>query len=670
MGKIYKASDFMDTPAEQPKAAKRIYSASDFADDGEALPEYANGLAPDAAINESPVSLEDRAKLSVGNTKGKLEFLNTHYGEARQTESGDFVVKTKKDGLWRRVDPEGLGDGDPWSITREVLGDAIDLVPMATNIASQIGIGVATAPLIPVTGGASVAATAGIAGAAGAALSGVETSLGRLVGTYSGSIEDQAKDAAIETLMSLGGTAVAAGIKPTAKYIANGLSKSAKVIAENPATRDVVSFISGMNVKGGAKSVERLFDAPDDVANFMTKAAAGAKGADDAINLLKVDNVMDSKEIALKIRPALTEFFERGKAEVLSSVDSGFKVNFADDLAPMFKTLAEKGVASVDDAGKYTLKPFDKYVTDMQLAGKAGEMLNDKASYDVVSEMFEEVQKYAKFGSQQGKAAAANFLDMRRNIFDLSFKLRTTADDAGLAPAQRILSEIKDIGDDAIYAKFKLKEPASSAMLGNTDNLYKKLNEEYHGLIKQFTPILNSVRSAQRGGDVVYENLYNKLASDGGKNAVLKSGFDNAVDFLSAYSKSGYDVLKRYENIKSRDAAMAFMPNLRPGLMTNLSIPAAVSSAAVGNVGVAAPIAIGAVVTSPKVNYKVVRGMLKAAGLVKSLPPAQRGMLLKSADAMKALYQPIIERPVMERQLTSELLQQAGTAVTGKPQGQ
>lgn len=669
MAKIFSASDFADSSTpEQAAPSKATFGADAFAD-SEPLPEYANGLYPDSAINESPVSIEDRAKLSVGNTAGKLKYLKENYGDAQMTKGGDFVVKDKKEGLWKRVDPEGLGDGDPWKMTKELVGDITEMVPTAANIGAQIAIGAATAPLIPVTGGASLAATAGIAGAAGAGLNALETSLGRLVGTYSGSVEDQAKDAAIEGLMSLGGTAVAAGVKPTMRMISNGLSKAGQKLADSP-IRGFVADTLGMNVKGGAKTVERLFERGAQVASYMDDATKGGIGADDAINNLKVANIGDTKEIAGSIRPALTEFYDRGAKEVADRVPASFKVNFAEDTAPMLKAFVDKGMAEVDEAGKVTLKGFDQYVKDAQASGIVTDLINDKKSFDLMSDMFGEVQKYSGYGPQKGKVAAENLMRFRRNIFDKSFELQTAAEDAGLVPAQRFLAQLKGMGDEAVYSKFRLTEPVESALFGQTDNLFSSLNKQYAALSNQFKPLLRTVKAAETGGDTAYETLYNRLSSASGRNSIVKSEFDNAVDLVSKYSKSGNKMSLKYDAIRDRDSAMGFLPNFKPSLVSSTAMFGAASAAATGNIGVALPMAATAAITSPKVNYKVINGMLKASALVKGMKPAMREQLLKSPQALQDLYGTVLSRPQVEQQITSKLLQEAGKAITGQGQGQ
>lgn len=671
MGKIYQPSDFMDS---EPVAAapKKIYSAGDFADEGEALPDYANGLAPEAAINESPVSFEDRAKLAVGNTKGKLEFLKSNYGETQLTKEGDFVVKDKADGFWKRVDPEGLGDGDPWKMTKELLSDVTELVPLGVNVGAQVAAGVAMTPATVASGGTGLPAQIAASGAIAAGLSGLETSLGRAVGTYSGSVEDQAKDAAIETLMSMGGTAVAAGVKPTLQYISKGLSNSAKAIGvQAPAVRDMVSNVVGLSVKGGPKSVERLIDKADDVAGYMKSASAGGKSAEDAINALKVSNVMDTKDIASSVRPALTEFYERGANEVVDSVDSSFKVNFKEDVKPLVEVFRAKGM--VDDAaeGAFKIKPFEQYVADAQKSGVVTDLINDKKSYDLMADMFSEIKRYEGFGSQQGKLAAKNLMNFRRNIFDKSFELQTAADDLGLVPAQRLLAQLKGVGDEAVYSKFQLKAPVRSELLGETDNLFSALNKNYASLSNEFKPILRTVKGAETGGDAVYESLYNKLSAAGGRNSILKSEFDKAMDLVANYSKTGKELAQKFEAIKSRDAAMAFMPNLKQGLVSSISVPTAAVSAATGNLGLAIPMAATAAVTSPKLNAKVIRGMLKASALIKSLKPGDRSLLLKNPQAVQSLFQPVLEAPAVQNQVTSRLLQEGAKAVIGQPpQGQ
>jgi len=666
------------------------------------LPSYANGLAPEAAINQSPVSFEDRAKLSVGNQKGKMEFLNKYYGETKLTKEGDFVVKDKADGFWKRVDPDGLGDGDPWSMTREIqelASDVIDVVPMAANIAAQIGIGAATAPLIPLTGGASVAATAGIAGAAGVGLNALETSLGRLVGTYSGDITEQAKDASIEGLMSLGGTAVAAGVKPTVKYIAKGLAYTGKQLAAlNPVSRDIAVDVMGLGVKGGGKSVERLLEAGDEVASIMTKASAGGKSADDAINLIKFEAIDSLKKASKAARPALSALYDRGKAEIVSTVDDSFAVNFKQDLAPLVELFRSKGMlmeagekapvdvfkllstgaGSADDVAKtlaepaakgLRLKPFERYVADGYKSGVVSELVNDKKSYEMMGEMLEEVRRYEGFGAQKGKLAAENLMQLRGNLLDKSFELAAIADANGLAPAQRFLANLKEVSDSAVYNKFQLAKPIESALFGQTDNLFSALNKKYHETMGQALPFLRANKSAANMGDQAYETLYNRVVSSSGRNVRNKTQFDATLDLLKQFSPEGKVLGNTAELIKSSEAAMAFMPNLTSGFASKAAGMGAVGAIAAGNPAVATGMAATALASSPKLMFKTVRGMTKASAFVKSLKPADRMKLLSDSKALSALYQTTLGQPAFEKQVTSKLLQEAYKGIA-RPEGQ
>jgi hypothetical protein len=94
----------------------------------EELPDYTNGLDPSSPINKSPVSEEDRAILTTGNGKGKVNYLRKKFEDVTEDEHGDLLVKDK--GLWHRVDPNQLGDVDPWEATKKIAGTLLKNNPV------------------------------------------------------------------------------------------------------------------------------------------------------------------------------------------------------------------------------------------------------------------------------------------------------------------------------------------------------------------------------------------------------------------------------------------------------------------------------------------------------------------------------------------------------------
>ena len=202
----------IDNPTQMPDEASVnafLDSVTDQAT-GDFLPAYANGLDKNAAINRSPVDAIDRLKLAFGDEEGNMQFLKQRFDAVDKDENGNLVVQSQ--GKWHRVDPGSMDNVDAWTRTTELIGDIADIAPTIGTIGGSLALGAAT-------GGASLVAQAGAFAAFGAGTAAARTSLGRLVGTYEASTEDQLKEVAFESLLNVGGTVIGAGVRPTVSMI-------------------------------------------------------------------------------------------------------------------------------------------------------------------------------------------------------------------------------------------------------------------------------------------------------------------------------------------------------------------------------------------------------------------------------------------------------------------
>ncbi len=359
------------------KAAPKLQST------GEQAPVLSDGLSPTTPINKSPVDIQDRLALALGNKKGVQSYLKSKFEDVQEDKSGKLLVKDK--GLWHRVDPNGLGDGDAWERTNELIKDMADIIPSATKNASMgaavggtagaaaggVGaipgaIGGATAGVAATIAadyfgdsiegfiqnnakklgvGAGVLATAGLASqgaakiikgnapmlAAGAIAEAGRTSLGRLVGTYDGDATDQIKDVAFETLLNLGGVTIGAGVKPTASVISNGLRKAGAALAEAPeATKSLAVGALGTTSGAGYSNTAHLIERYDQVSGKLASASAGARNSDHIIEKLTSDAIRDTETIADQAQPALSSVWKKTRSEILSNFNPETSSNIDD----------------------------------------------------------------------------------------------------------------------------------------------------------------------------------------------------------------------------------------------------------------------------------------------------------------------------------------------------
>jgi hypothetical protein len=128
--------------------------------------QFAESNTSDEPLEYSPVTAGDRALLDIrgegkvfgqAGEKDSINFLRKKFEDTKLNKNGDLVVKTK--GLWHKVDPSFLGDGDPWEMTKEFGKDLAEMSQEAIDSASTIVSGVAGSLLGPQ--GAAVGIAAG-----------------------------------------------------------------------------------------------------------------------------------------------------------------------------------------------------------------------------------------------------------------------------------------------------------------------------------------------------------------------------------------------------------------------------------------------------------------------------------------------------------------------------
>lgn len=664
MGKIYSESDFMpmeSSPAPAPQG--RIFSESDF-DGSEALPSYANGLTPETAINISPISVEDRARLSVGNESGKFKFLRENYGAVTRSKSGDLLVQDKVSKLWHQVDPSGLGDGNPWEKTKELVKDVTELAPMATKIGVQLG---AAAGLAAVTGGTSLAAQAGTSAAVGAALSAGETSLGRLVGTYAATPEEQLKDVAIEAMLNFGGTYVAAGVKPGISMIANGLRKGAKAIrnAIPEAAKSVIGALSG----AGTRSVNTLLQNPDEVTAAMKAAGVGAQSSDDVVNNLVSDSIGKVAHIARQLRGALSNMYDSMSKQVIQTIDDGFQPSFKELQAKLEAQLVSMGVGRMTPNGVFQAYSEQELRQLAKETGQVSDFLMDKGSREVVDELVNQIKVLGSIKEASGSAGAMQVIKTNKIFGDLTMRLKEVADDQALAPAQRALGAVKSAFDEHVMKRFDLAKPVVDAHTGQlSSNLYNSLNEVYHKTMTETSFLSRAVYQANKqGSSQPYEAAYKQLMSKSGSNVTAKTSFDSALDVISKYGgDQGQAVVNMGHVIKINDAAKSWVPFTRPGALSQALSMGSIAGAVTGN---PAAVVIGAgtaAATSPRMLKSLVTSSMAAKNFVSKLTPMQLKQMSSSPELLGKWAETIVQAPAFAESTKQSLIDYGMKQIRGE----
>lgn len=211
---------------------------------------------PDTAVDESPVSIGDRVKLAAGNPKGNLKFLLDNFEDASVIKDGFTVLDN---GVWKKVDPTFWGNtDDPWKIAKEVSADVAEFIPSflkggaetAGALTAGAKAGAAGAALGGPIGAAAGFVGGAIAGgaAAGAASEVVESSFGKVVGTYEATPSEQVSDALFEGLIGGVTGPFAIGVKPGFKAISTAFKRTPKNIT-NVDKRFLIERANLMGVK-------------------------------------------------------------------------------------------------------------------------------------------------------------------------------------------------------------------------------------------------------------------------------------------------------------------------------------------------------------------------------------------------------------------------------------
>lgn len=626
---------------------------------------------PSTAINISPVSDEDRAKLAVGNLQGNMKFLSKKFDEVMH--DGDNGYSVKKDNVWYAVDPSLLGKGNAWDKTKEAVkhgfglinnpdltGDLADLLPEGINAAAvskgATAGAIVGAPLGPL--GAAVGGAVG-AGIAGFGSGGIRTSLGRLAGTYDATPEEQAADMGMEALLSMGGQIVVLGAKP----VLGQFVKAAKSIGSSASelTKDTVASVVGTMTKAGNVATRTFLDHAGEVGASITKAAkAGAGNVTKAIEhvaTLKREAVEKLLETA---SDALPQRYGQLLDELVTSAEGKkFSIDLKSVINKTFQQLDEKGFGKtaldagtdVPFAGKPTQKPFsflnEKDVADRILSGQNAELLTaeEQALLQPAINLFTRLSKVSS--PLNGGAAAATLKEFEKTLNKLlqqSFKSESPA-------FKRVAAQLS--------ATFKnnVGEVFEGQGLGQQYGALSQLYGQFGEAVNMGRRILNS--------DKGVETLANQFSSPAGKGVTSKGLRDTLVDLLG---KEGENQSK---NIAILNATEKFLP--RAPQMGIFQI-AGLSGLAASPGETATKAALGAALATASSPRFIGRAMQmtkqpldatiaygqKATDFLKRLTPEQVKALMKNDAMFQQFIRPLATGQMMESEMKNKLLQSAG----------
>lgn len=715
--------DFSKTPSADSVASMGLkpINEADY-DFDNPLPEYANGMSPDAPINRSPISADERLRLALGNERGNMDYLQKKFGMQNVTrlESGALSVKDK-DGLWKAVDPDTLSEADPWKITTGIvrglagvgaavgnlmtggaarmaaeevakgksLGEAVKAIPQRTaEIASKVAgsnevaqevvgeyaenlpTAAATGALIGTggaAGGLGVAGQALVAGGSAMGVRGLQTVMGKALGTFEATPEEWARDIATEGLLNMGGVAVGAGIKPTAGFLAktDAVKKMGEVLGKmDDGARGLIKKVYGGLSGLGDDGIDAIAQRGTLIQQQLKEVSS--KGLDKA----QVMQVNDMREIIQSLKASQGHIYRSMKNDVLRAIPKNFDGKVGDILDEPLKSLDDLGffkrstetrvprqqlsflsAPKTFDVTRLELKSADEIAKDLLKRGviKEADLALDSDVYKAIKEFSEIALKYKDARRLGGKAAAEQLIDAASGIKNITYKYKVRGDTEGIKQLSTYFSRFADQVDNAMTRVLD-----SGAARGP----YSRMNQTY----SQMSELLEEAAHKARLGDNALETYVNQLSSRAGRMASKKESFDAALDLAERYrAPQASRAATLRDRISDRAMALRFsnVAGQKPW-MQSAAAGMAGTALATGNVGMAAAIAGGAALRSPMVQSRALLGMMQLSTMVRGMKPLERIKFVTDSRFIVPAVNTAISAQQERQEMRNVLLQSQG----------
>jgi hypothetical protein len=610
---------------------------------------------PDQPVEISPIGVLERAALvGAGNEKGKLKYLKSRFQDVRYDEQGGLVVKDKN--VWRSVDPAGLGGGDAWEMSKELAKDIADLSDVALTTAGGIvgaakgaALGLAAGPAGGIVGGIIGAGTGSAVARAGA------TILGKLAGTYEATPEEVGKELAFEFAAASVGQGLATGVKPTAQWlkgVVKGINKipaGAKDIAEEIVAKESQGLIKqalvetlGKTTAGGARSVEVMFENPDEVAGLISRYSAKARGSvAKRPELIAQDQLKIFQEGILEpARKKLSTKYGEALKALESGVDDSFKANIQADTLPAFEELVNEGFLRrvTSKNGSFSYLPLDeKAAAELTNRGIKPNLPNSTAQAALSAELKSVQTMLSNLKPTQGVAAARQVMAAKAGLNEKLGGLIEVAQSSGDATSARIYSAIKSRLSDATTKPFQASEKLAQ-LHEATVGVYR----DYGEAVKIADKTLRSETGVQTMLNAIMMKNTGALPPAGKKETVA------ALRELLGGSADG--AISQVEKLESAKVFSSLVP--LSGFNMGGAAAGIGASFATGNPLAAAAIGIAA---SPQAILKATQ----ATRFMKTLPPASLQALQRNPEALRTLLRTMANSSQEEAELQAQFEQQA-----------
>jgi hypothetical protein len=570
---------------------------------GEDIPLNFSGNTPDTAMNKSPLSAMERMKLSLGNEAGNINFLKSrfqdvqHINDEKGQPTSDLAVLDK--GTWYRINPINGEIKDPWEKTKEYMTDAATYSPEAAGL----GVGLVVDKLASKKFGPIGRAAA--AGAAAAVTSGVRTVLGRAIGTYDATPEEQVWDSAFEGILNAAGVAVLGGVKPTASWVAGKLPKIAEFFAEHTpqgvkTVAGAMSDTAGKIASSVANSPKAMFrtvfakysvgdrafetmvkNYPELSATMKSLAADGGSDYQVYKDRAVVKQLKSVQGMADSVRGTLSDIYGSMRNKLLAKVPQNFAVNVDEAVYSAYSDAVERGIGSITVGDKtLTGKAAMDYIAEKglykarfnflsqadlqrqfqrtgQLDKGVGALVADKEAHAALAEFYANLDKFVGAQKQTGVNGAQSLLDFKKVASDLSRTMGSSDSIKNNPEIKMILDKAKVRMDESIRQEFA-KHGAGQEFLD--------LNSTYDRLSDNFAPLLKAKKIVDKTGNLKsFQPILDDITGPNG--AVTRDAIETAVREAQAngLSKRVEELTAQQFNIDLHEAAKQWNP-IKPGM--------------------------------------------------------------------------------------------------------
>lgn len=597
----------------------------------------------DKPLDYSPVSITDRFKMGFGNERGKAAFLKKKFEDVATNENGDFVVKDK--GAWHKVDPSNL-QGDPWKFAKEFASE------LGENVSTAISVGgtgvTTTAGSLAGPAGSLVGAAAG-----GAATKAINTSLGRIVGTYEATPMEELQDIGLDAIFSLAGQGIAMGAKPTFQALGRSAKKMWDMSSDT--SRAMLADGLGKLTQAGPTAMKTLGESGPQVASLMEKTAARAGGDPGAIKeLAKAKQIKFAEGLMSAAKRTLPRLFGEHLDEMARLADDGLEVNLASLADDAMRGIEESGIGKfVTVNGSKVFRPLStKEVAEF--GGKELPELLTREELRAIRPIVSLIQDFGHAGVLRGKDAVKKLNQFERVLNRASSKHFG----AGNPALERIVTRTTETWRNGLQSTFE------KAGLGEQWAQRAALYAQNGNLVRGASKLL--AQDTQKG----LETIVQQLSSVSGKNQAVKTTVDRLIKLVGPRGeamKKGILLNHAVEKFAETSPKM--------GLWQAGGLGASATALLMGgiNPAIGVPVAAGMLVGSTpravmsiaaKQQQLAAKGYIPYArqglNMLRSLSPQSANLFLKNDAAVESWTRSILLGANQESQLKEELGQKLG----------